>query len=102
MLSKLLPQKLDRNLFRLKKELNYTVIKDRKNLCGQEKETKSIKDRILRENMNLLRHEEENYKPVRIIFGVTLILNVKAMVIEIKHHQLKKISIKLDHIQKTS
>ena len=99
----MLPQKLDRNLFRLKKELNYTVIKDRKNLCGLEKETKSIKDRILRDNMNLLRHEEEEiYKPVRIIFGVTIILNVKAMVIEIKHHQLKNISKELDHIQKTS
>ena len=32
-----------RNLFRLKKELNYTPIKDIRNLFGLEKETKAIK-----------------------------------------------------------
>ena len=37
------------NLFRLKKELNYTVIKDTRNLFRLEKETKAIKDRILRD-----------------------------------------------------
>ena len=38
-----------RNLFRLKKELNYTAIKDIRNLPRLEKETKSIKDRILKD-----------------------------------------------------
>ena len=33
-----------RNLFRLKKEQNYTAIKDIRNLFRQEKETKAIKD----------------------------------------------------------
>ena len=32
-----------RNLFRLKKELNYNTIKDLRNLLRQEKETKTIK-----------------------------------------------------------
>ena len=51
-----------RNIFRLKKELNYTAIKDIKNLFRLEKETKAIKDRILRDIKNLFRHEEEkNY-----------------------------------------
>ena len=42
-----------RNLFRLKNELNYTAIKDIKNLFILEKETKAIKDRILRDIKNL-------------------------------------------------
>ena len=48
-----------RNLFRLKKELNYTAIKDLRNLFRLEKETKAIKDRILRDINNLFEHEEE-------------------------------------------
>ena len=56
-----------RNLFRLKKELNYTAIKDMRNLFRQEKKTKSIKDRILKDIKNLFEHEQENsYKPVRV------------------------------------
>ena len=51
-----------RNIFRLKKELNYTANKDIKNLFRLGKETKAIKDRILRDIKNLFRHEEEkNY-----------------------------------------
>ena len=58
-----------RNLFRLKKELNYTAIKDIRNLFRLEKETKAIKDRILRDIENLFKHEKEEknyYKPVRV------------------------------------
>ena len=47
------------NLFRLKKELNYTAIKDIRNLFRLEKETKAIKDRILGDIKNLFEHEEE-------------------------------------------
>ena len=52
-----------RNIFRLKKELNYTAIKNIRNY----KETKAIKDRILIDIQILFDHEEEkNYcKPVR-------------------------------------
>ena len=58
-----------RNLFRLKKGQNYTAAKDIRNLFRSEKETKPIKDRILRHIKNLFDHEkkEENYyKPVRV------------------------------------
>ena len=58
-----------RNLFRLKKELNYTGIKDIRALFRLEEETKTIKDKILRCIKNIFEHkkEEENYyKPVRV------------------------------------
>ena len=56
-----------RNLFRLKRELHYTVTKDIRNLFRLDKETKANKDRILRDIKNLFEHEEENYyKPVRV------------------------------------
>ena len=55
-----------RNLFRLKNELNDTAIKDKTNLFRLEKETKAIKDRILRDIKNLFEHKEEKnyYKSV--------------------------------------
>ena len=43
-----------RNPFRLKKVLNYTAIIDTRNIFRLEKETKAIKDRILRNIKNLL------------------------------------------------
>ena len=55
-----------RNVFRLKKELNYTVIKDIRNLFRQK--TKEIKDKILGDIKNLFEQEKEEdnyYKPVR-------------------------------------
>ena len=57
-----------RNLFRLKKEQNYTAIKDIRNLFRLEKETKAIKYRILKDIKNLSKHEEEEnyYKPIRV------------------------------------
>ena len=89
-----------RNLFRLKKLLNQTAIKDIRDLLRWEKETEEIKNRILRYIKNLFEHEkeEENYnKPLRINnFGVVIILNMKVTVTEIKHYQLKNILIKLD------
>ena len=57
-----------RNLFRLKKELNYAAIKDIRNHFRLEKETKVIKDKTLRDIKNLFEHEEEKdyYKLVRV------------------------------------
>ena len=56
-----------KNLFRLKKELNYTAINNKRNHFRLEKESKSIKDKILRDIRNLFEQEEENYyKPVRL------------------------------------
>ena len=48
-----------RNLFRLKKELNYTAIKDIGNRFRQQMETKEIKDRILRDIKNLFSMEKK-------------------------------------------
>ena len=54
-----------RYLFRLKKVLYYAEIKDIRNLFKLKKETKAMKDRILRDIQNLFEHEEENYyKPL--------------------------------------
>ena len=75
------------------------IIKDIINLFRQEKETKAIKNKILRDIKNLFEQEKEGYyEPVKvIIFGKIIILNKKVTMIEIKHYQLKKILIKLDH-----
>ena len=50
-----------RNLFRLKKEQNCTPIKGIGNFFKQEKETKAVNDRVLRNIKNLFQHEKENY-----------------------------------------
>ena len=73
--------------------------KDIRNLFRLKKEREAIKDKIVREIRNLLEHEEEDYyKPMRVInFWRTVIINMKVMVIKIKHYQLKNNLIKLDH-----
>ena len=65
-----------------------------------EKETKVTKYRILRDIKNLFEHEEEDYyKPVRVaIFGVTIVLNTKKTLTQIKNYQLNNILIKLELI----
>ena len=58
-----------RNLFRPKKELNYTAIKDIRNLLKREKETIAVKYRILEHIKNHFEHlkkEENYYKPGRV------------------------------------
>ena len=57
-----------RNLFRLKKEQNYTATEDIRNLFRLEKETKAIKDKILRDIKSLFQYEKEEnyYKPVTV------------------------------------
>ena len=50
-----------RYLFRLKKNLNYITIRDIKNLFSLEKETKAIKERIIRDTKTPFEHEEEDY-----------------------------------------
>ena len=62
-------KKYIRNLFRLKKEQNYSAFKDIRNLFKRKKETKAIKDKMRRKSKNLFEHEEEEenyYKPVRV------------------------------------
>ena len=55
-----------RNPFSLKKEINYTAIKDVRNLSIPEKENKTIKDKTLTDIKNLFVHkyQENVYKPV--------------------------------------
>ena len=48
-----------RNIFKLKKELNYRAIKDIRNLFRLETQTDTIIDRILRDIWNLFEDEEE-------------------------------------------
>ena len=56
-----------KNLFRLKKVLNYTAIEDIRNLFRLKNLTKAIKDKMLEHITNLFQYEEENYyKPVRV------------------------------------
>ena len=45
-----------RNIFRLKKGLNYTAIKDVRHLFILKKETKGIEDKIFRDIKNLFEH----------------------------------------------
>ena len=91
-----------RNLFRLKKKLNHTGIKDIRNLYRLEKESKAIKDTLLTDIQNLFEHkgEEENYyKPVRVsTFWSNNNIDYEITVLEVKYYQLKNILIKLDHI----
>ena len=49
-----------RNHFRLRKEIDYTAIKDIRNLYRLEKDTKAIKDRVLRDIKNPFENEEKN------------------------------------------
>ena len=50
-----------------KKELNHSAIKDRRNLFEIVKETKAIKDKMLRDIKNHFEHEEGHYyKPIRL------------------------------------
>ena len=91
-----------RNLFRLKKKLNHTGIKDIRNLYRLEKESKEIKDTLLTDIQNLFEHKEEEenyYKPVRVsTFWSNNNIYYEIMVLEVKYYQLKNILIKLDHI----
>ena len=58
---------MESSSLRLKKEQNYTAIKDIRNIIRQKKETRVTKDSILWDIKNLFEHEEENYyKPVRV------------------------------------
>ena len=91
-----------RNLFRLKKEPNCTEIKYIRNLFRLEKKLKQLKIEQL-EILKIFLSMKKKKKIIinqqeLVIFAVTIILNMKVMVMEIKHYQLKNILIKLDYI----
>ena len=50
-----------RNIFRLKKELNYAAIKDIKNTFRLKKEKNVINDRVIIDIWYLFGYHEENY-----------------------------------------
>ena len=66
-----------------------------------DKVIRQIKARINRDIKKIIESEEDFYKPAREgnfwSFGAINISNMKVMVIEIKHCQLKNILIKLNH-----
>ena len=87
--------------FSLKNKLNYTAIKDVRNLLKQEKETKAIKDRILSDIKNLFEQEEVNYyKPVTVNnFWSNNYIEYESDSDRNKtSKKLKNMLIKLDHI----
>ena len=91
-----------RNLFRLKKEPNCTEIKYIRNLFRLEKKLKQLKIEQL-EILKIFLSMKKKKKIIinqqeLVIFGVTIILNMKVMVMEIKHYHLKNILTKLDYI----
>ena len=85
-----------RNLFGLQKKVSDTAIKDIRNLFRLKKESEVIKNKVIKDIRNLFEHEEKDYYEPN--SGVTIILNMKIMVIEVKLYQLENILIKLDHI----
>ena len=55
-------------------------------------------EQLILDISNFFEQEEDYYKPVRRDnFWVTTILNIKVMVIEIKHYRLKNILAILEH-----
>ena len=65
---------------------------DVRNLFRLKKETKPIKNKIIR-YIRILEHEKvDYYKPVSISsLWSNILLNIKVMAIELKHYQLKNI-----------
>ena len=72
------------------------IIKNKRHPLRLEKETKGIKDRILRDIKNLF---EEYYKPVRVNnFWSNNYIEYKSNSDKVEYCLLKNILIKLDHI----
>ena len=88
-----------RNLFRLKRELNYTAIKDIRNLFKWEKETKAIKDKILRDVKNLFEHEEED-KIFRVKVRVNIFCSSNCIEYKCDDDKSKPLSVD-EHFNKT-
>ena len=96
-----LDKKLEDNIIkeRLKKrEIDDITIKDIRSLFRLKEENEAIKERVVRNIRNFFEYEEDYYKLIRLgNFWSNNILNMKVMVIEVKHYQLENILIKLEH-----
>ena len=61
------------------------------------KENEIIKGKVIRDIRNLVEQEEDHYKPARTgNFLSKIILNMKVMVIEMKHYQLKNVNFTIN------
>ena len=90
--------------FQTKKEIDDTTIRDIRNFFRMKKKIKQSKIQslemlgtFLSMKKKIIINQEE-----QVIFGATIILNMKVTVIEIKHCQLRNILIKLHHTPKIS
>ena len=95
-----LDKKLEDNIIkeRLKREIDDITIKDIRSLFRLKEENEAIKERVVRNIRNFFEYEEDYYKLIRLgNFWSKNILNIKVMVIEVKHYQLENILIKLEH-----
>ena len=94
-----LDKKLEDNIIkeRLKREIDDITIKDIRGLFRLKEENEAIKERVVRNIRNFFEYEEDYYKLIRLgNFWSNNILNMKVMVIEVKHYQLENILIKLE------
>ena len=94
-----LDKKLENNIIkeRLKREIDDITIKDIRSLFRLKEENEAIKERVVRNIRNFFEYEEDYYKLIRLgNFWSNNILNMKVMVIEVKHYQLENILIKLE------
>ena len=94
-----LDKKLEDNIIkeRLKRETDDITIKDIRSLFRLKEENEAIKERVVRNIRNFFEYEEDYYKLIRLgNFWSNNILNMKVMVIEVKHYQLENILIKLE------
>ena len=77
-----------KNIFRLRKALNYFAIKEIRNLFRPVKKAKAI--RVLRDIKDLYEHDKKKKMIINqseeVNFGVTIILNMKAIVTEKRHY----------------
>ena len=64
----------------------------KKKKIEKRKQNKRVnKGRIIRDIRTLFEQEEDYYEPKRVIFGIIIILNMKAMVIKIGTYHLMNI-----------
>ena len=82
------------NLYRLRKEIDNTIVKVTRNPKSLlEKENKAINDRTIRHSRNLSEYNEDYYKPVKVSYFWSNYIEYEG-----KGDRNKKISlIKLDH-----
>ena len=77
------------------------IIQNARNLFRVSKENEGVKDKRIRDIGIPFESEKEDegenyYEPVRVVFIVAIILNMKVMLIKVKHYWSKNTLIKLN------